>query len=283
MIGLAMALAAAAGPEIGENPVRPRSLEPMANWFSSHDYPIDAMRRGAQGSTRVRLVIDERGNVDSCEVTESSSDASLDAATCSIMSIRGRFEPARDYQGRAVQDFVEQRVRWVLPEEMPPTIPFEPARFVSSLHVTADGKADCSTNMADSPGMQAPGGCGIFAGVRTLPFLRATHADTTVTAILLIVPEGTAVPGGSADYGRMMLDTEAALDIAADGEVAACRSVRFRQAMLLPGAPASPDACAPFPVASYPIFAAGGAPDQLRRVRIAMTIFLRGGAAARER
>jgi TonB family protein len=58
--------------------------------------------------------------VTSCTVTSSSGSASLDAATCRIMTERARFIPARDRRGRAVADSLSARVRWVLPEDGEP-------------------------------------------------------------------------------------------------------------------------------------------------------------------
>ena len=60
------------------------------------------------------LMLDPTGRVSACTVVESSGSASLDKATCTILSSRARFEPARDANGRAVQDTYTQKIVWQL-------------------------------------------------------------------------------------------------------------------------------------------------------------------------
>jgi TonB family protein len=273
MIGLAMLMAAMAPARAGAGPVRARALEPIANWFSDRDYPAAALRRERQGVTHFRAGIDPRGNVESCTIVESSGDASLDAATCSIISIRGRFEPARDAAGRAVSDTVGSRVRWVLPDERPPRLPFEPIRFVSSMHVAAGGAITCSTNTSPDARDSMSAECGMFAGSGAARVLRAARTDATITNIFTIVPEGTPVPsGGPADYGRTMVDAEAALSIGADGRVAECRMTAERT-------PAGPsDICTVYP-AGAAMFEPARGPGPLRIVHISMKVYLRGAVA----
>jgi TonB family protein len=215
MITLISLLMAAAPQSAGAGPTRAQPLEPMANWFADRDYPADAMRRQAEGNVRFRVVIDQRGNVESCTILQSSNDPALDAATCSIMSIRGRFEPARDRHGQAVKDSVESRVRWVLPDDMPPPLPFEPIRFVSTLHATAEGEVSCSTNSGGNPDDSISSDCGTFGGSGIAAMMRALRVDTVLTSILTIVPQGAEPPAaGAADYGTSLYEAEAALSVA---------------------------------------------------------------------
>jgi TonB family protein len=58
------------------------------------EYPIELWDEGAEGSTVLRLRVDERGQVDSVEIAESSGHEGLDAAA--VAGARElRFEPGR--------------------------------------------------------------------------------------------------------------------------------------------------------------------------------------------
>lgn len=76
------------------------------------DYPREARRQGAQGTVRMRIAVATNGRVSACSVTQSSGSALLDATTCRLAQRRFRYEPARDAQGRAVPDIVEDGQRW---------------------------------------------------------------------------------------------------------------------------------------------------------------------------
>ncbi len=85
--------------------------------FSSDDYPLAALQREEQGTVAFTLGINEQGRVERCYITQSSGSATLDHATCSILTKRARFTPARSADGRAVADIRNSRIRWLLPEE----------------------------------------------------------------------------------------------------------------------------------------------------------------------
>lgn len=278
MIGLAMLLTAAMSQAADHPPTRARPLEPLANWVSDRDYPAEAIRREAQGVTHFRLVIDERGIVESCTVTESSNVPQLDAATCSIMSIRARFEPARDAAGHAVRDTIESRIRWVLPDERPPTLPFEPTRYVSSIHATAAGETRCSTNAGWDPDNSVlSGDCGLFSGSGAAAQMRAARSETTLTAIVSLVPQGTPPPsGGPADYGTTLVEADVVVEIAANGSIGACRVVRYQTFVAPQAVPLQPDMCRAYPVGTMPMFEPAGEPGQVRIMDISLRVYLRG-------
>lgn len=81
------------------------------------DYPASALRAGEQGTVRYVLRIGADGRVHGCRVTRSSGSASLDSATCRIMTARGRFTPARDSNGNPVPSEEVQAVAWSLPAD----------------------------------------------------------------------------------------------------------------------------------------------------------------------
>jgi TonB family protein len=111
-LGLAASLAAAAEP-----PVRARSLQPLASYFTDADYPDAAIRNFEQGAVGFRLTIAPDGRPSGCSVTSSSGSAILDSTTCRIVVERPRFEPARDAHGKATSDEVDGRIVWRLPDE----------------------------------------------------------------------------------------------------------------------------------------------------------------------
>lgn len=82
--------------------------------FTSADYPDEALRKGEQGTTAVRLAIDRQGKVSDCTVIESSGSSSLDQATCNVLTSRAQFTPARDSRGRPTSDTYVQRIKWQL-------------------------------------------------------------------------------------------------------------------------------------------------------------------------
>jgi protein TonB len=94
-----------------------RAKANLPSYFSTDDYPLEALRRNQQGTTAFILSIDRRGRVERCTIATSSGSPSLDEATCSILKRRARFDPARDDDGRRVADTTSGRIKWVLPED----------------------------------------------------------------------------------------------------------------------------------------------------------------------
>ncbi|NBC37724.1 TonB family protein [Novosphingobium sp. FSY-8] len=88
-----------------------------ANWVTTEDYPSRALREGAQGTTSFRLSVGPDGRVTGCEVTGSSGNAELDAATCRYASSRARFTPAKDGEGQPTTGSYSNRVRWQIPRD----------------------------------------------------------------------------------------------------------------------------------------------------------------------
>lgn len=84
----------------------------VAQWVSHDDYPAEALRRRASGTSVVRLTIGTDGRVRNCAVAATSGDASLDRTTCSILLRRGRFEPAIGADGDPVEAPVVTSLRW---------------------------------------------------------------------------------------------------------------------------------------------------------------------------
>ena len=93
----------------------PQRARQLAGSLTRADYPPEALRAGAEGTTRVRFTVDPSGRVSNCAVTTSSRNAALDAKVCSVLRDRYRFAPARDSAGNAIAEERTQRFTWVLP------------------------------------------------------------------------------------------------------------------------------------------------------------------------
>ena len=99
-------------PARGGNPV------PTGNpglWVTTNDYPSEALREEREGLVGFSLTIGADGRVSACKVTSSSGHDDLDAAACSLITQRARFDPARNAKGIAKTGQYANRVRWQIP------------------------------------------------------------------------------------------------------------------------------------------------------------------------
>lgn len=71
-------------------------------WVTVDDYPADAFAARQQGSVRVSYNVNAQGLIENCQVEESSGWPSLDTETCRLITIRGRYVPARDATGQTI-------------------------------------------------------------------------------------------------------------------------------------------------------------------------------------
>jgi TonB family protein len=83
------------------------------SWVTTNDYPPRALQEERQGTTGFMLWVDAEGRVDACEIIQSSGHVDLDAATCSAVKRRARFQPASD--GDSIRTY-RNRVTWRIPE-----------------------------------------------------------------------------------------------------------------------------------------------------------------------
>ncbi len=94
-----------------------RATGSLPGLFSTDDYPQSALRNEEQGTTAVSMSVGANGRVTSCSVTSSSGSSALDNATCSILTRRARFTPAKDQNGQPISDTQSTRVSWRLPAD----------------------------------------------------------------------------------------------------------------------------------------------------------------------
>jgi periplasmic protein TonB len=86
------------------------------NWANSNDYPTRALREEKEGVTRFRVTVGADGRVTSCDVTGSSGSPELDTTTCSLITRRGRFNPALS-GGSPTAGSWSSSVRWQIPKD----------------------------------------------------------------------------------------------------------------------------------------------------------------------
>lgn len=85
-------------------------------WFTSDDYPAEALRNHWQGDTSVELDVDEAGLPRACRVVWSSGYGVLDQRACDVLMRRARFLLPPGPDGAPVASQVVRNVFWRLPE-----------------------------------------------------------------------------------------------------------------------------------------------------------------------
>lgn len=147
----------------------PTPINP-AGWITQADYPAAAIRANAEGVVGYRLDVDARGRPAGCTITESSRNADLDAATCSLLTRRGRFQPALDSRGRPVPGSYVSRVRWDLRGRLRP-VPGVGQQIIT-LTVELDGSvSDCTFSAQGAAATAAADPC------KTIRFAPQTGPD----------------------------------------------------------------------------------------------------------
>jgi protein TonB len=80
--------------------------------FRNSDFPQSARDAGQRLRIGVRYAVGPSGNVDHCEIIDSSGYAEVDAMTCRVITERYRFKPARDPDGYPVTQVMEEDYSW---------------------------------------------------------------------------------------------------------------------------------------------------------------------------
>ena len=83
--------------------------------ISADDYPPSALALRQEGVVVAAFRIGPDGRVTSCKVAQSSGAEVLDQKTCEIVEQRFHFDPARNGQGQAVEEWRTQKISWKLP------------------------------------------------------------------------------------------------------------------------------------------------------------------------
>lgn len=97
-------------------PVAARPRNDPLRWVTTDDYKGNWIRQEMTGKARFRLDIAADGRVTGCTITGTSGHAALDEATCTLVSKRARFQPARGAEGEPVPSSYANAIDWQLPE-----------------------------------------------------------------------------------------------------------------------------------------------------------------------
>ena len=89
-----------------------KSLVPMSSMLSPRDFPPQALAKLWTGRTSFLLLIDEKGAIRDCTLTESSGIAVVDSRSCAIISHKARFSPAVDAKGIPTKSAYSQSITW---------------------------------------------------------------------------------------------------------------------------------------------------------------------------
>lgn len=98
------------------DPVSASPKNSPGGWVTTNDYRSNWIRQEMTGTASFRLEIAANGKVTNCTITRSTGHGALDDATCSLISKRARFEPARDGNGEKTAGSYTSSIRWVLPD-----------------------------------------------------------------------------------------------------------------------------------------------------------------------
>jgi protein TonB len=80
--------------------------------FRNSDFPQSARDAGQRLRISVRYAVGPSGNVDRCEIVDSSGYPEVDAMTCRVITERYRFKPAHDGDGYPVTQVMEEDYSW---------------------------------------------------------------------------------------------------------------------------------------------------------------------------
>lgn len=90
----------------------------IGSWFSSDDYPAEALKKGVQGKVTFEVDVDPEGKPTACRVSQSSGSPILDKATCDLVLSKGKFQPAT-LGGKPVAGTFSKSTFWRLAEGVP--------------------------------------------------------------------------------------------------------------------------------------------------------------------
>jgi len=123
-------------------------------WITSEDYPPEALRDRAEGTTAILFEIAIDGTVGNCVVVGSSGSPLLDATACAVFSARAKYHPSTDEDGKPIVSSGTRRIVWHVPG--PPTegYPINPGHQSIQFEVSETGAVEnckVTTSPAISP------------------------------------------------------------------------------------------------------------------------------------
>lgn len=77
-------------------------------------YPVVALQVDAEGDARFEVQVNKGGRPTNCKITASSGHPALDAETCKLMMVRGRWRPAKAPDGQPTEFIYSDTMKWRL-------------------------------------------------------------------------------------------------------------------------------------------------------------------------
>jgi TonB family protein len=198
----------------------------ISGLISPDDYPPQALDRSEEGTVGIILHIDANGAVGGCTVEKSSGWEVLDAQTCRLLSLRAKFEPARDRQGNPTASNYHTRIKWQIGEDRVPSDPWSTRLVFNS---GSDNRQRSCRFEADGAMSPAPGEKPLSCQeVSPLPFPELAELPPAMTSAVFeqrFAPEAeptAPLPNGNWLLARQVL----ALQISAAGKVISCKSTQ---------------------------------------------------------
>ena len=278
LLAIILPLLAAAAEPPEQEPARPTPLNPR-EWVLADDYPLEAIRAGAEGRVRFTLEVDAEGRPLSCTVVESSGHAALDRTTCAVMLERARFAPARDSAGRAVPGTYSTHFAWRLQGETGTGLPFASWEVITALLRGSDGELSC-TVLSDGRRGAVPqsGECGFLAGTGAAELLRSLGSEAQMTLVMRLHAQGRPPPvRSSGNWGELLVDVVADFVLDSDGRFAEC-GMTVNRMDPPPGLQAFPIPCGLHGRDGRPGFEPARRGER-RSGRITVSLYLRRGIA----
>lgn len=97
-------------PDVQDRITRPAWTPNIWAWFSSGDYPTDALRQGQESQVKFQLLVDATGKVTKCTAISPYDAPAFTIAVCKALRQRGRFAPAELADGTKVPSYYTNTV-----------------------------------------------------------------------------------------------------------------------------------------------------------------------------
>ena len=91
----------------------PAPVGPVS-WVTGDDMPAYFQQAGVTRTVQWRAIVSPTGSIESCGIIQSSGDPKMDSLTCSIVTKRGRFLPARWIDGAPVEGVFYGGTTWAV-------------------------------------------------------------------------------------------------------------------------------------------------------------------------
>lgn len=236
--------AAAPGPPAPSRESSPaRPLAPLGSLIRPGDYPKGSLRRDEEGIVYYRLRISAKGRVARCTIVQSSGYERLDKATCGLVTERARFVPARGPDQRPVAGGLVGRAIWRI-RGLSTTHSVGQVHLVGKMTATPDGAISCSTSLEEYP---QPDHCPSATANLLSEMAQASGLTFNLVIRTKIRPAGAAPAVEAVVTGPPIFETEAEVDLAADGSIKDCRMLTSEALALYADRIMKPSPCAAFP------------------------------------